>query len=163
MATTRFISRTRVRDLRRLPIFTGCTTRQLRRIASVTTELHIEAGRELTALGRTGTEFFVIVSGLASVRRDGVQIDELEAGSFFGEVALLDRGGRTATVTADTDMRLLVLTRREFLSTQFFVPAVAEQMLGVMTDRLRRALEAPAVRPVERAEPARLDVAALAF
>src|ERR1700722_9696953 len=125
--------------LRNIPLFAPCSDRELRRIARIGTEVEVEAGRVLTWVGRPGTQFCVIVSGTASVWREGVRLDVLQAGSFFGEVALLDHDMCSATVVADTRMRLVALSRREFLSPHFLTPSVLEQMLKELSRRLRRA------------------------
>jgi len=126
-------------SLRDLALFARCTDRETRRIARIATEVQIESGRVLTFAGQPGAQFFVIVSGSASVWREGVRLDVLRAGSFFGEGALLSHDMCSATVIADTDMRLLVMSRQEFLSPYFLTPSVLEQMLKELSLRLRRA------------------------
>jgi len=147
---------TRAKTLKQLPLFAGCTTRELEGIASVTTELRLPAGDLLTVARRPGSEFFVIVTGTAEVWCNGVLLERAGPGSFFGELALLDGGARTATVVAETDLRVLVLTRREFTSAQFFIPPVTERLLATLSERLRRAhvrwadvVAAPAPAPAE--------------
>jgi CRP/FNR family cyclic AMP-dependent transcriptional regulator len=132
---------TRVKQLNEMPLFSACTNREIQRIESVATELHVVAGRVLTVAGRPGREFFVVLSGTATVWRQGIMLDRVGPGSFFGELSLLDRKERSATVIADTDMQLLVLTLREFKSTQFFIPPVINAMLTAVGERLRRANE----------------------
>ena len=111
----------KAQTLKQIPLFSACSNRELRRIASVTTEIEVKAGQVLTAAGEPGAEFFVVMTGAASVWQHGVPFDSVGPGSFFGEVAL-DRGEQTATIVSETDMRLLVLTRREFTSTSFSSP-----------------------------------------
>jgi CRP/FNR family transcriptional regulator, cyclic AMP receptor protein len=158
MAIRRLSSRQRARRLRQLALFSSCSVRDLQRIASVTTEVQVAAGHPLTQTGEPGSEFFVIVDGSAGVWRDGVRLETLGPGSFFGELSVLDRGERTATVVGDTDLRVLVLTRQEFLSTQFFIPSVMEHMLTVLGERLRRALEGSTIHGSTPHEPAGLWV-----
>ena len=129
----------RVELLRGVELFSGCSKTELERIASLTTDHHVKAGQVLTQTGEPGLEFFVIVEGGATATRKGVQIATLGPGSFFGELALLDGGARTATVVADTDMKLLVLSRREFQSLHHAAPPVAGKMLVELGARLRRA------------------------
>lgn len=131
----------RARSLRDLPLFASCSLGELRKVAAVTTELDLEPGRQLTLEGEPAQEAFVIVSGMASVWRHGVQIGTLGAGAVFGELALIDGGPRTATVVADFDLRVLVLSRKEFLTLQLIAPSVAEGLLAVLALRLRRTLE----------------------
>jgi len=137
----RFGRNQRVDILKNLPIFSGCTDREVRRIASLTSEARIEAGRVLTVAREPGFEFFVIISGTATVWRRGLRIDDFGPGSFFGEMALLNDGVRTASVVANTDMQLLVSAKGEFRSPHFLVPSVLENMLAVMSQRLSRAVE----------------------
>ncbi len=141
MFPQRFVNSPRVRSLKNVPIFSRCTGRELRRIASLTTNLRVEAGRVLTIASKPGTEFFVIIKGTATVWREGIELDVVGPGSFFGEVALLNDGVRTATVVSNTDMELLVASFKEFRSSHFLVPPVMELMLAVMSERLRRADE----------------------
>src|SRR5271156_5313509 len=86
-------------------------------------------------------EFFVIVEGKARASRKDVELATLGPGSFFGELALLDGGKRTATVVAQTDMRLLVLSRREFPDLYRFNPSVAGKIIGELGARLRKTDE----------------------
>ncbi len=72
-------------SLRSLALFSRCSDRELRRVARIATEVEVEAGRLLTFVGRPDDQFFVIVSGIASVWREGVRLDVLQRGSFFGE------------------------------------------------------------------------------
>ncbi len=77
------------------------------------------------------------MEGTATASRNGLTLATLGPGSFFGELALLDGGNRTATIVADSDMGLLVLSRREFKSLQLTVPSVAFKLLTEMGARLR--------------------------
>src|SRR5271156_3717376 len=110
MVQLRLRKNEKVEMLAGVDLFSRCTKAELSRIASLTSEYPASAGETLTRRGERGSEFFVIVDGKATATRDGVVLAHLGPGSFFGELALLDRGPRTATVTADTDMRLLVLS-----------------------------------------------------
>jgi len=93
----------------------------------------------LAEQGQPGREFFVVVDGSATATRNGVELARLGSGSFFGELALLDGGNRTATVVAETDMHLLLLTRSEFKELHATAPSVAYKMLAELGVRLRRA------------------------
>ena len=97
-----------------VPLFSGCTTKELRDIAKATVELTLEQGKEFVTQGDVGREAFVIVEGTAEVSRGGQTIAELGPGDCVGELALLDHGPRTATVTAATPLTVLVLGPREF-------------------------------------------------
>jgi CRP/FNR family transcriptional regulator, cyclic AMP receptor protein len=141
MPIRRMSNVSRAKALKTMPLFRLCSDREARRIATLATEIHVASGRVLTVTGEHGAEFFVVVSGTATVWRQGVALDRVGPGSFFGEISLLGGQERTATVIADSDMRLLVLTRKEFKSAHFFIPPVMEAMLGVIGERLRRADE----------------------
>ena len=86
-----------------------------------------------------GHELFVILEGSATVSRNGRKITTLGPGAFVGEMSLLDKGPRVATVKADTDVRLLVLTQQEFLGLIDEVPGIARKFLTAMASRLREA------------------------
>lgn len=87
-------------------------------------------------------EFFIIVEGRATASRNGVFLADLNPADFFGELALLDGGARTATVVAETDIHLIVLSRGEFKHVCTSFPSVAPRMLAEIGARLRRADEA---------------------
>ncbi len=135
---------------RRTALFSACSNAELGRVASLTTEHSVAAGQVLTRRGEPGLEFFVIVEGEARTSRKGAELGRLGPGSFFGELALLDGGERTADVVAETDMRLLVLSRGEFSSLYTSVPSVAVKIIKELGMRLRKADElidqAPALR-----------------
>src|SRR5436309_9970564 len=97
-----------------IPLFSACTKRDLARIASLTDEIDVPKGKVLTRQGEPGRECFVIVDGTATASMRGRRSSPMGPGSFFGEISLLDGGPRSATVTAETDMRLLVLTSQGF-------------------------------------------------
>jgi CRP/FNR family transcriptional regulator, cyclic AMP receptor protein len=120
-------------------LFSACSNRELARIASLADEVDVPEGRVLTRQGDPGREFFVIVEGRAKVSVRGKRTSTLGPGSAFGEMSLLDQGPRTATVTALTDMQLLVLDSRSFYSLISEVPSVAAKIFRAMAKRLREA------------------------
>jgi CRP/FNR family cyclic AMP-dependent transcriptional regulator len=125
-------------------LFSTCNKRELARIASLVDEVDAPKGKVIVKQGDPGRECFVIAEGKAraTIRGKGSQV--LGPGSFFGEMSLLDQGPRSATVTAETDMHLLVLGSREFSSLVNEVPTVAVRMMRGLAERLRGA---------ERAQP----------
>ena len=125
--------------LAEVPLFSACTRKDLEKIARASDEVEVKSGRVLVEQGRPGHEFFLILEGEATVRRDNRKVATLGPGQYFGELSLLDRGPRTATVTADTDMRVLVLGQREFLGVLDDVPGLAYKILRIMAHRLREA------------------------
>ena len=126
--------------LRGVSLFSACSKRELSRIASLADQIEVPKGRVLTREGESGSEFFVIVEGQARVivGQRG-RVAPLGPGASFGEMSLLDRGPRTATVEAETDMQLLVLDARSFSSLLAEVPSVARKVLAAMAARLRVA------------------------
>jgi CRP-like cAMP-binding protein len=120
-------------------LFSSCTPAQIREIASLADEVSVEAGTVLVREGRPGLEFFAIAAGEASVTVDGREVAVLGPGSFFGEMALLDRGPRSATVTASTQMHLLVLEPRSFTALLEEAPPVSERIGAALARRIRAA------------------------
>jgi CRP/FNR family cyclic AMP-dependent transcriptional regulator len=125
--------------LAEVPLFAAASRKDLQKIARASDEVDVKSGRVLVDQGRPGHEFFLILDGSASVRRNNRKVAELGPGQYFGELSLLDRGPRTATVVADTDMKVLVLGQREFLGVLDDVPGLAYKILRIMAGRLRDA------------------------
>jgi CRP-like cAMP-binding protein len=130
-----------IEQLHQASLFSNCTKDELRIIASLTTMQDVTSGMVLAEQGKAGREFFVVTHGSATASRNGGWLAQLGPGSFFGELALLDGGPRTATVVADTDMTLLVLSRSEFKTLQFSAPSVSYKMLVELGARLRRTYQ----------------------
>lgn len=126
-------------DLSQIWLFAASSARDLRKVRQSLDEIHVEAGAVLCEEGSTGHEFFLIVSGKAAVKRKGRKVTTLGPGSGFGELALLDRQPRSASVVAETDMDLLVLEQRHFLGLLDTMPTLARKMLAAMASRLREA------------------------
>ncbi len=125
--------------LLRIPLFAGCSTRDLDRLARATDEVTLSAGTTLTRQGDIGREAFVLLSGTAEVQRDGATVAELGPGAVIGELALLDGGPRTATVVATTDVEVIVLSRPAFNAVLDEIPTLAHQLLVTLAHRLRAA------------------------
>ena len=132
-------ARSRELDLSDIWLFSTCSARELRTVRRSLNEVTARAGRVLCEQGTIGREFFFIVEGQASVRRGGRRIAVLGPGDYFGELALLDRKPRSATVVADTDMVLLVMDQREFHGLLEDVPPLGRKLLAAMAGRLREA------------------------
>jgi CRP/FNR family transcriptional regulator, cyclic AMP receptor protein len=128
-----------IERLRRIPLFTACTDDELALIASRTTEVHAKAGDILAREGHTGREFVVIAEGTARVMIADRQVATLEVGDFFGEVALLDNGPRTASVIAETDLVADVSSQQEFAELIERAPTLARTLLVGVAQRLRAA------------------------
>ena len=123
--------------LRQVSLFQTCTTKDLQRIAKVVDEVKLEAGRVLTDQGQTGTEAYVLIEGSATVRRNGKKVTTLGPGAVIGELSLLDRGPRTATVTTDSPCTVLVIRQQNFTGILDEVPALAHKMLATLAGRIR--------------------------
>ena len=143
MALRRRSRNDKVELLRGVSLFSACSGRELSRIASLADEIDVPPGRVLVRQDDPGREFFVIVEGKAKVSPRGKRAVELGPGSGFGELALLDQGPRSATVSAETDMHLLVLDSRSFFSLIEEVPSVAAKVFRGLAQRLRAAEEEP--------------------
>src|SRR5215471_9962413 len=118
-------------------LFERCSKRELDALQRIATPLDVPPGKVLTSEGEIGREFFVLVSGKAEATRGGVRLATVEAGSFFGEMALLDRRPRSATVTTLEPTTVLVITAGEFNSVVASMPSVDRKMLVVLAERLR--------------------------
>ena len=125
--------------LRDVPLFSACTDSELQRLSGLLTTVKIAAGEVVTREGSHGGEFMVIVEGSATVSVQGSDVATLGPGDFFGEVALLDGGPRTATVTAATDLVAQVMSHREFDQMLHDVPGLARDLLVGVAGRLRAA------------------------
>ncbi len=118
-------------------IFSELTRAQHRSLARLMTCVPVKAGRALTTEGQSGREFMIIVEGQASVRRDGHLVATLGPGEFFGEMSLIAGAPRSATVTAETDMLIETLNRREFSSMLDVNPSLARKVLVSAVKRLQ--------------------------
>ena len=128
----------KVKLLKRVPLFAGCSKSELRELAKTADELDIREGTVLTREGRTGKEFFVLIDGTANVTKGGKKVAELKAGDWFGEIALITDSPRTATVTATSPGDVLVITDRRFRSVVETMPSIALKVLSRVGERLAR-------------------------
>jgi CRP/FNR family transcriptional regulator, cyclic AMP receptor protein len=129
-------------ELGNVPLFSGCSQRELQVVARAVREIDHRAGTVIAREGEPGIGLFVITEGTASVSIGGAKKGMLGAGEFFGEIALLDGGPRTATVTAETDVKLLGLTEWVFRGLIQQNPSIAIKTLQAMAARLRNATKA---------------------
>jgi CRP/FNR family transcriptional regulator, cyclic AMP receptor protein len=119
-----------------VPLFAGCSRRELAEIASVADELELREGTEMTREGTPGREFFVLLDGTAVVRRKGRKVATMGGGDFFGEVALISDRPRNATVVAETPVRTLVITDRAFRSLMRQSPRIQAKVLETVIERI---------------------------
>jgi CRP/FNR family cyclic AMP-dependent transcriptional regulator len=128
----------KARMLSRVPLFERLNGRALSHVERLVDEIDMPAGKALTREGLSGREFFIILDGNVSVSRGGETVATLGPGDFFGEIALLDGGPRTATATTSTPCRLLVLAHREFDSLLAEHVEVRAAVLEALAQRVRR-------------------------
>ncbi|MCA1832113.1 MAG: cyclic nucleotide-binding domain-containing protein [Actinomycetota bacterium] len=124
--------------LAEVPLFRACSRKDLQTLAKHAEDMNVRSGQTLIKEGAVGAqEFFVIVNGKANVTRNGKKVASLGPGDYFGELALLDRAPRNATVTAASDMEVVVLAQRDFATVLNDVPGISHKILAGMARRLR--------------------------
>ena len=125
--------------LRNVPIFAGLSDEDLEGLARQMKERRFAEGSAVTTEGAGAAGFFVIVEGDATVSVGGEQRATIGAGDYFGEIALIDEGTRSATITAATDLKCYGLTAWEFRPFVEEHPQVAWTLLQTLARRLREA------------------------
>lgn len=125
----------KVELIKRVPLFAGCSKRELQEIAHIADEIDLAEGKQMTVQGARGREFFVLLQGDADVTKDGQSINKLGAGDFFGEIALVSDTPRTATVTATSPVRALVVTDRAFRHLLEESPEIEQKVLATLDER----------------------------
>jgi CRP-like cAMP-binding protein len=125
--------------LQQIPLFADFDRGELERLSRTFKDRTFDAGSTVVGEGKTGAGFFVIESGEATVSRRGEERGKLGAGDYFGEIALIDDGARSATVTADSELRCYGLTSWEFRPLVESNASIAWKLLETMAKRLRSA------------------------
>ena len=125
--------------LKAVPLFAHCTPKQLAFIATQVEDMDFPAGKVLCREGQTGGDFFILITGAADVTRGTRRITKMAAGDFFGEIALVDGGKRTATVTTTAPSRCLVLGPRQFQNVIHQDTDIAHSVMKALTLRVREA------------------------
>lgn len=120
-------------------LLAGCSRRQLRAIARISEVIEVPAATVLARAGAPGDEFFLILDGSARVEVSPRKRSRLEPGQYFGEMSLLDGGPRSASVTAETPLRLLVIKRRDFTTLLREAPELTQNLLATLSQRVRQA------------------------
>jgi CRP-like cAMP-binding protein len=123
--------------LRRISLFAGLGNHEIERLGQLADEVDLPAGKRLMTQGERGSELFVIVDGGVAIERDGQPLGTRGAGEILGEIALVDGGPRTATVTVSEPSRLLVLTRAGFHSLMDEFPTIRQSVLETLAQRVR--------------------------
>jgi CRP-like cAMP-binding protein len=126
-----------IEQLAVIPLFAHCSHDELAGVASLGAVVARPAGTNLVGQDRPGAEFVVLLRGHARCVVDDTPVRRFGPGDFFGELALIDGGVRTATVVTETDVEVLVLDRREFDEMLDVSPSVAQNMLAELARRLR--------------------------
>jgi CRP/FNR family transcriptional regulator, cyclic AMP receptor protein len=129
----------KIERLEEVGLLAGCSRRQLRAIARISEVIEVAEGTVLARNGQPGDQFFLILDGSARVEVTSRKRSRLEPGQYFGEMSLLDGGPRSATVVADTPLRLLVIKRRDFATLLREAPEVTQSLLATLSRRVRVA------------------------
>jgi len=124
--------------LKRVPLFAECSKTDLARLGRIADEVDLREGTELICEGDLARHFFVLLAGEADVRRRGRKINTMRPGDFFGEIGLVTDLETTASVTAVTPMRVLVITRAEFRNVIRDYPGVGLKVLSALAQRVPR-------------------------
>ena len=121
--------------LKSLPLFADVPDEELAQIAGFAQEVNVDAGRELVREGDFSYEFMAIEEGQAEVTRDGKHVNDLGPGDFFGEMGLLEKTLRNATVTAKTSMQLVTLTGWDLKRMERHIPEAIERVRNTLEER----------------------------
>jgi CRP-like cAMP-binding protein len=126
--------------IKRVPLFSKLSRSKLNEVASIADEIDLPRGKELTREGERGREFFVLIEGEAEVRKSGRRVNTLGPGDFLGEISLVTKVPRTATVTTNEPTRALVITDRAFAQLLRDSPQISQGVLEAMGERLSEEL-----------------------
>jgi CRP/FNR family cyclic AMP-dependent transcriptional regulator len=121
-----------------VPLFQGLTKRQLKRLAAITEVVEFMAGHSIVREGDEGDSFYVVLKGQAKVTVGKKTVATLLPGEHFGEISLLDGGPRTASVTSDTPMTMLMITRKAFLKELRQDAELSLSLMSSLSRMLRR-------------------------
>ena len=136
---------TKVEALKRIPLFEDLSRRELIELARISEDVEVPEGKVLCKEGELGHEFFVIIEGEAEVTRRGKHLATDGRGDFFGEISLLEKSRRVATVTAKTPLRFFVLTGQDFRHLLDTNPKVERKVLHALARRVMALSNDPAV------------------
>ena len=126
-------------QLASIDLFSDLDRRDLQSLANSFKEVTFAPGEEIVGEDKGGVGFFIIDEGVASVTVKGEERAQLKAGDHFGEIALIDEGARTATVSAETEVHCYGLTSWAFRPLVEHNPTIAWKLLRIMARRLREA------------------------
>jgi CRP/FNR family cyclic AMP-dependent transcriptional regulator len=123
--------------LKHVPLLSELGRREIEEVGRLTEEIDVAAGKVLMREGEIGQEFYVIVDGSVRIDRAGTLVKTLGPGDFFGEIALVDGGPRTATATTESPAKMLVVGHREFHSLMDTYPSIQSCVLRALASRVR--------------------------
>jgi CRP/FNR family transcriptional regulator, cyclic AMP receptor protein len=135
-----FSQNTKVEALAKVPLFQGLSRQELERLAKATEDVEVEAGKVLCREGEAGREFFLVLEGEAEVTKEGKHLATHGPGAFFGEVALVEKVPRIATVTARTPLRFFVMTSQSFVRLLDSYPEIEHKVLRALARRVYETL-----------------------
>jgi CRP-like cAMP-binding protein len=122
--------------LKRVPLFSKLDKKGLQGVAQIADELDLPAGKEMATEGDRGREFFVLLKGEADVTKGGRRINTMKEGDFFGEIALVTKMPRTASVTATSDVDVLVITEQAFDNLLKKSPEIGRKVAEALAERV---------------------------
>lgn len=126
----------KVELLKKVPLFSRLDKKHLQAVAQIADELDLPAGKVMATEGDRGREFFVLLEGQADVKKGDRSINTMKTGDFFGEIALVTKMPRTASVTATTPVRVLVITERDFDALLKKSPEVGRNVAEALAERV---------------------------
>ena len=134
-----FRKNVKIELLRRIPLFSKCSKRELEMIAMLADEINLPAGMAFIREGERGREFFAILEGTVEVRRKGRKVDVKGDTDFFGEMALISGAPRNATVTATSPVRGFVITESAFSTLLRESPQLQTKVLSALAERVAQS------------------------
>ncbi len=129
----------KIAQLRKVPLLQRCTRRELTAIVRHSEVVQFPEGQAVVRAGEPGAEFFLILAGKAGVEAPARRRFQLGPGDFFGEMSLLDGEPRSATIVAETPLRLLLVRRQDFWTLLTEVPDLTRKILEALSRRVRLA------------------------
>ena len=126
----------KVELIKKVPLFSKLSKKELEQVAHIADELDLPSGKLMAEEGDRGREFFVLLEGEADVTKGDDSINTMREGDFFGEIALVTQMPRTASVRATTDVRVLVVTERDFGALLKHSPEVSRGVAEALAERV---------------------------
>ena len=123
--------------LRTVNLFSGCSTKELEKVAKASDEIRMTAGTLIVDQGQTGREAFIVLDGEIEIKRNNRRVATLGPGAVVGELSLLDHGPRTATATCQTQCTFLVIDHRRFGAVVDSIPSISKKLMASLAARIR--------------------------